>query len=65
MTARAESEEQALALVEPVVSEICGVLGSSVYAVTPSSETTMQEIREAAIIIREAVEDLQRKLRIR
>ena len=44
VTARAESEEQALALVEPVVSEICGVLGSSVYAVTPSSETTMQEI---------------------
>ena len=30
-----------------------------------STETTMQEIREAAIIIREAVEDLQRKLRIR
>lgn len=44
VTARAESEEQALALVEPVVSEICGVLGSSVYAVTSSSETTMQEI---------------------
>ena len=30
-----------------------------------STETTMQEIREAAIILREAVEDLQRKLRIR
>lgn len=30
-----------------------------------STETTMQEIREAAAIVREAVEDLQRKLRIR
>lgn len=30
-----------------------------------STETTMQEIREATEILREAVEDLQRKLRIR
>ena len=43
VTARGETERNALALVQPVVEAICAVLGDCVYAVTPSSEGSMEE----------------------
>ena len=43
MTARGETERDALALVQPVVEAICAVLGDCVYAVTPSSEGSREE----------------------
>ena len=43
VTARGETEQGALALVQPVVDAICAVLGDCVYAVTPTSEGSMEE----------------------
>ena len=44
VTARGESEHEALEKVLPVVREITALLGESVYAVTPTSEGSMEEI---------------------
>ena len=44
VTARGESEEEALAKVCPVAQDICEILGESVYAVLPTSEGSMEEI---------------------
>ena len=43
VTARAESEHEALEKVYPVVREITGLLGESVYAVLDTSEGSMEE----------------------
>ena len=52
VTARGGSEAAALALVEPVVREISALLGSSVYAVTKTSEGSMEEAAGAALTAR-------------
>jgi len=44
VTARGETEHQALEQVLPVVDAIVRTLGESVYAVTPTSEGSMEEI---------------------
>lgn len=44
VTARGQTETEALARVQPVVTALCGVLGDAVYAVTERSEETPQEI---------------------
>ena len=44
VTARGESEEEALEKVYPVAQDICDILGESVYAVLPTSEGSMEEI---------------------
>ena len=44
VTARGETEAQALEKVGPVVEEICALLGESVYAVLDTSEGSMEEI---------------------
>ena len=44
VTARGESEEEALEKVYPVAQDICEILGESVYAVLPTSEGSMEEI---------------------
>ena len=44
VTARGESEAEALAKVNPVAQEICKLLGESVYAVLDTSEGSMEEI---------------------
>lgn len=49
VTARGESERDALDKVEPVVAALCGVLGESVYAVTPTSEGSMEEAAGRAL----------------
>ena len=49
VTARAQSEELALAQVLPVVREITALLGGSVYAVTPTSEGSMEEVAGEAL----------------
>jgi len=49
VTARGESERDALGKVEPVVAALCGVLGESVYAVTPTSEGSMEEAAGRAL----------------
>ena len=52
VTARAESEEAALALVMPVVKDISALLGSSVYAVTPTSDGSMEAAAGEALVSR-------------
>ena len=44
VTARGESEEEALQKVLPVVKKLTDILGESVYAVLPTSEGSMEEI---------------------
>ena len=44
VTARGESEEEALEKVYPVAQDICDILSESVYAVLPTSEGSMEEI---------------------
>lgn len=43
VTARGESEHDALEKVRPVVKELCAVLGENVYAVLDTSEGSMEE----------------------
>ena len=43
VTARGENEREAADKVEPVVAQICGALGENVYAVTDTSEGSMEE----------------------
>lgn len=49
VTARGETEHEALALVAPVVDAICAVLGDCVYAVTPTSDGSMEEAAGRAL----------------
>ena len=49
VTARGETEHEALALVAPVVDAICAVLGDCVYAVTPTSAGSMEEAAGRAL----------------
>ena len=44
VTARGETEDEALQKVYPVAQDICDILGESVYAVLPTSEGSMEEI---------------------
>lgn len=44
VTARGETEHEALEKVYPVAQDICEILGESVYAVLPTSEGSMEEI---------------------
>ncbi len=52
VTARGESERDALQKVEPVVKAICEVLGECVYDVTPTSEGSMEEAAGRALTAR-------------
>ncbi len=49
VTARGETEREALKQVEPVVSEISALLGDGVYAVLSSSEGSMEEVAGRAL----------------
>ena len=49
VTARGETERDALALVMPVVDAIVAVLGDCVYAVTPTSDGSMEEAAGRAL----------------
>lgn len=49
VTARGESEAQALEKLMPVVQEICVLLGDHVYAVLPTSEGSMEEAAGRAL----------------
>lgn len=52
VTARGETQQEALLLVMPVVDEIRGLLGESVYAVTETSEGSMEEAAGRALVER-------------
>ena len=52
VTARGESEDEALGKVYPVAQDICDLLGESVYAVLPTSEGSMEEIAARELIAR-------------
>jgi len=52
VTARGESEAQAVEKLMPIVQEICALLGDHVYAVLPTSEGSMEEAAGRALMER-------------
>ncbi|MBP3656649.1 MAG: competence/damage-inducible protein A [Clostridia bacterium] len=49
LTAKADTEAEALAMIAPVQEEICALLGDAVYAVLPTSEGSMEEAAGRAL----------------
>ena len=52
VTARGESEEEALAKVVPVVNELIGVLGDAVYEIADTADGSMEEAAGRALVER-------------